>query len=72
MTAPNEDQVIMDDALYSQVLDYLKIKNISLRKFCNEINLPTYMVEKIMDRKIKMKIFQDTLDKIEDYIKNNY
>lgn len=64
----NEKQYQMTDEFYNAIMKYLKENDISLREFCDSMNLPVYLVRKVMDRNIRMHCYMSLLVKISHYV----
>lgn len=57
----------MTDEFYKKLMDYLKHRNITLDKLCNEMRMPTYFVSKVVDRKIRARAYRTMLVRIAKY-----
>lgn len=54
----------IDDKLYSEVYNYIKKNKISLEDFSKRVGITHYIMQKAMDRNIKMFLYTTTINKI--------
>lgn len=66
-TSTNANQYQMTDLFALCVLNFLKNNKIKVSDLANALNIETYMLKKILDRKIKMHCYLSLLEKIAEY-----
>lgn len=64
----NTIQYQMSDELALFIIKFIKRNNITFDEFCKGLGMPKYFVRKIVDRKIQMHVYGETLLKIRKYV----
>jgi hypothetical protein len=64
----NEKQCQIDDKLYFEIYEYISKNKITLEGFSKLIRLDFYILNKAVDRQIRMNIFTTVIEKIKNTI----